>query len=44
VIEAEAVEVPMEAPAAEAPKPRPASDPLTPIMALSAEEKIALFT
>lgn len=44
VIEAEAVEVPMEAPAAEAPKPRPASDPLAPIMALSAEEKIALFT
>src|SRR5262249_3537346 len=26
------------------PAPRPASDPLAPIMALSAEEKIALFT
>jgi len=29
---------------ARAPAPRPASDPLAPIMALSAEEKIALFT
>ncbi len=42
VIEAEVV--PVEAPAAETPTPRPASDPLAPIMALSAEEKIALFT
>jgi chemotaxis protein CheZ len=38
-IEAEAIEVPVEAP-----KPRAASDPLAPVMALSAEEKIALFT
>ena len=44
VIEAEVAEVPVDAPAAEAPKPRPASDPLAPLMALSAEEKIALFT
>jgi chemotaxis protein CheZ len=45
VIEARAIELPVE----EAPKvaPRPAmraDDPLAPIMALSAEEKIALFT
>ena len=40
VIEAEAIEVvPVAAPA-----PRPASDPLAPIMALSAEEKVALFS
>jgi chemotaxis regulatin CheY-phosphate phosphatase CheZ len=40
VIEAEAIEV---APVA-APTPRPASDPLAPIMALSADEKVALFS
>jgi chemotaxis regulatin CheY-phosphate phosphatase CheZ len=34
----------IEAPVARASAPRPASDPLAPIMALSAEEKIALFT
>jgi len=38
-IEAPEIEVPMAASA-----PRSASDPLAPIMALSAEEKIALFT
>jgi len=38
-VEAEAIEMPVAAPT-----PRPASDPLAPIMALSAEEKIALFT
>jgi chemotaxis regulatin CheY-phosphate phosphatase CheZ len=46
-IEADVIDadvVPVEAPAAEVPKSRPASDPLAPIMALSAEEKIALFT
>ena len=45
VIEARAIEVPVEA--ARKPVPRPAmraDDPLAPIMALSAEEKIALFT
>jgi chemotaxis regulatin CheY-phosphate phosphatase CheZ len=41
VIEAEPV---VEAPVVEAPKPRAAYDALEPIMALSAEEKIALFT
>jgi chemotaxis protein CheZ len=40
VVEAEAIEV---APV-EAPTPRPASDPLAPIMALSADEKVALFS
>jgi len=40
VIEAEEIEVPV----ARAPAPRPAFDPLAPIMALSPEEKIALFT
>ena len=47
VIEMAAIEVPVEASrAADAPKaaPRAISDPLAPIMALSAEEKIALFT
>jgi chemotaxis protein CheZ len=39
LLEAEPVEVELDAPA-----PRPASDPLAPIMALSAEEKIALFS
>jgi len=44
-VEHEAIEAPeIEMPVAAAPAPRPASDPLAPIMALSAEEKIALFT
>jgi hypothetical protein len=43
IVEDEAIETPTIEPAA-APAPRPASDPLAPIMALSAEEKIALFT
>jgi chemotaxis protein CheZ len=41
VIEAAAIEMPVEAPRS---APRAISDPLAPIMALSAEEKIALFT
>jgi len=45
VIEAEETEAEeIAVPVARAPAPRPASDPLAPIMALSAEEKIALFT
>jgi chemotaxis regulatin CheY-phosphate phosphatase CheZ len=45
VVEADGVEADVvAAPVAAAPAPRPASDPLAPIMALSAEEKIALFT
>jgi chemotaxis protein CheZ len=44
IVEDEAIETPTIEPVAAAPAPRPASDPLAPIMALSAEEKIALFT